>query len=288
MRLRASTDMSPIAKVADASKGNADAKPDLTSSERKLRNALNAARADAAAMAMDCLTKMKSQNALEGVARELQTRNTELEERNAKLVQVVSEELDSIRARTEEQESVRLRMEKEIELLNQQRSILEQQCAMHEERAERTEKAMDACEKLCEAKLDAAGERARLLEAELASTREELSTVLKRELALVHDMKQYGEKLEEFKVISQKNDTILEEYHEEITLAKNEALMYEKEKLKAQLHQREANAKLIEVYSEREALAQRCAQLEKSNTMIENLSRSLSEKLKTGADTAAA
>lgn len=112
--------MSPIAKVANASKGDdADAKqPDLTSSERKLRNALNAARADAAAMAMDCLNKTKKQNALEGVARELQTRNTELEERNAKLVQIVSEELDSIRARTEEQESVRLRMEKELELLN--------------------------------------------------------------------------------------------------------------------------------------------------------------------------
>jgi hypothetical protein len=101
-------------------------------------------------------------------------------------------------------------------------------------------------------------------------------------------MKQYGEKLEEFKVISQKNDSVLEEYQEEITLAKKEALMYEKEKLKAQLHQREANAKLIEVYSEREALAQRCAQLEKRNTTLENLSRSLSAKLKTaGADTAA-
>ena len=63
------------------------------------KRALNAARADAVALAMELTSKTEQNETLANVARELRRRNDELESRHADLAERVGDELESIRAR---------------------------------------------------------------------------------------------------------------------------------------------------------------------------------------------
>ena len=68
------------------------------------KRALNAARADAVALAMELTSKTEQNETLANVARELRRRNDELESRHADLAKRVGDELESIRARAETQD----------------------------------------------------------------------------------------------------------------------------------------------------------------------------------------
>jgi chromosome segregation ATPase len=244
------------------------------------KRALNAARADAVALAMELKSKTEQNETLANVARELQRRNDELESRHAGLATRIGDELESIRARAEAQDEAAARADAQIDLMREQQKILEEKCDMHADHAERSRKAMATMEELCEAKMTHAEEiRAALVE-ELREAREEIVKRREREDELTKDLKTFGEKFEAFKEMIQTNDSAFEEFQKELTKARNEVLTHEKAKLEAQMMKQKADVALIELLDERETLRARVQQLEKQNAGLEKLSRALSEKLR--------
>ena len=244
------------------------------------KRALNAARADAVALAMELTSKTEQNETLANVARELRRRNDELESRHADLAERVGDELESIRARAETQDETAARADAQIDLLREQQKILEEKCAAHAEHAERSRNAMATMEELCEAKMTHAEEMRAVLVEELREAREEIVKRRAREDELTKDLKTFGEKFEEFKEMTQTNDSAFEEFQKELAKARNEALTNEKAKLEAQMMKQKADVAMIELLDERETLRTRVKQLEKQNGGLEKLSRALSEKLR--------
>ena len=259
------------------------------------KRALNAARADAVALAMELTSKTEQNETLANVARELRRRNDELESRHADLAKRVGDELESIRARAETQDETAARADAQIDLLREQQKILEEKCAAHAEHAERSRNAMATMEELCEAKMTHAEEMRAALVEELREAREEIVKRRAREDELTKDLKTFGEKFEEFKEMTQTNDSAFEEFQKELAKARNEALTNEKAKLakarnevltnekaklEAQMMKQKADVAMIELLDERETLRTRVKQLEKQNGGLEKLSRALSEKLR--------
>jgi|TARA_B100000003_G_scaffold190018_1_gene187761 chromosome segregation ATPase len=244
------------------------------------KRALNAARADAVALAMELTSKTEQNETLANVARELRRRNDELESRHADLAKRVGDELESIRARAETQDETAARADAQIDLLREQQKILEEKCAAHAEHAERSRNAMATMEELCEAKMTHAEEMRAVLVEELREAREEIVKRRAREDELTKDLKTFGEKFEEFKEMTQTNDSAFEEFQKELAKARNEALTNEKAKLEAQMMKQKADVAMIELLDERETLRTRVKQLEKQNGGLEKLSRALSEKLR--------
>ena len=244
------------------------------------KRALNAARADAVALAMELTSKTEQNETLANVARELRRRNDELESRHADLAKRVGDELESIRARAETQDETAARADAQIDLLREQQKILEEKCAAHAEHAERSRNAMATMEELCEAKMTHAEEMRAVLVEELREAREEIVKRRAREDELTKDLKTFGEKFEEFKEMTQTNDSAFEEFQKELAKARHEALTNEKAKLEAQMMKQKADVAMIELLDERETLRTRVKQLEKQNGGLEKLSRALSEKLR--------
>lgn len=244
------------------------------------KRALNAARADAVALAMELTSKTEQNETLANVARELRRRNDELESRHADLAKRVGDELESIRARAETQDETAARADAQIDLLREQQKILEEKCAAHAEHAERSRNAMATMEELCEAKMAHAEEMRAALVEELREAREEIVKRRAREDELTKDLKTFGEKFEEFKEMTQTNDSAFEEFQKELAKARHEALTNEKAKLEAQMMKQKADVAMIELLDERETLRTRVKQLEKQNGGLEKLSRALSEKLR--------
>ena len=176
------------------------------------KRALNAARADAVALAMELTSKTEQNETLANVARELRRRNDELESRHADLAKRVGDELESIRARAETQDETAARADAQIDLLREQQKILEEKCAAHAEHAERSRNAMATMEELCEAKMTHAEEMRAALVEELREAREEIVKRRAREDELTKDLKTFGEKFEEFKEMTQTNDSAFEEF----------------------------------------------------------------------------
>ena len=245
-----------------------------------LEDALKRARADAAMFAMDLHAKSRNQDALEGVARALERRNAELEATNQRLMDAISNELTSIKARADEAEAVKARWEGENALLREQVSIMEEKVKVHEEHAGRSQKAMETCEALFDAKARHADELRRGLEEELTASREEIKKRMERELELMQDLRTYGEKFEQFKDVVKKNDEALDGYANEVHRAKKQALEAEKAKLEMSLQMKKGNVQLIELVDERESLKARVKQLENQNNALDKLSRTLTERLR--------
>ena len=172
------------------------------------------------------------------------------------------------------------RADAQIDLLREQQKILEEKCAAHAEHAERSRNAMATMEELCEAKMTHAEEMRAALVEELREAREEIVKRRAREDELTKDLKTFGEKFEEFKEMTQTNDSAFEEFQKELAKARNEALTNEKAKLEAQMMKQKADVAMIELLDERETLRTRVKQLEKQNGGLEKLSRALSEKLR--------
>ena len=139
---------------------------------------------------------------------------------------------------------------------------------------------MATMEELCEAKMAHAEEMRAALVEELREAREEIVKRRAREDELTKDLKTFGEKFEEFKEMTQTNDSAFEEFQKELAKARHEALTNEKAKLEAQMMKQKADVAMIELLDERETLRTRVKQLEKQNGGLEKLSRALSEKLR--------
>jgi chromosome segregation ATPase len=123
-------------------------------------------------------------------------------------------------------------------------------------------------------------ERQRALELELEEARVEIAKRLEREIELTKELKTFGDKFDEFREAVKTNESTYDTLHEELARARNEALSIEKAKLEAQLMKKKSDAALIELVEERNALRDRVVRLEKQNTSLEGLSRSLTERLK--------
>ena len=78
--------------------------------------ALNAARADAVALATELGATVERNQTLERLARELRRRNEELERANATLVKTIDEDLVAVRERAEAQDAMRERAVSELAL----------------------------------------------------------------------------------------------------------------------------------------------------------------------------
>ena len=147
-------------------------------------------------------------------------------------------------------------------------------------RAARTMEAMAKMEELCDARVKIMEERQRALELELEEARVEIAKRLEREIELTKELKTFGDKFDEFREAVKTNESTYDTLHEELARARNEALSIEKAKLEAQLMKKKSDAALIELVEERNALRDRVVRLEKQNTSLEGLSRSLTERLK--------
>ena len=242
--------------------------------------ALNAARADTVALATELGATVERNQTLERLARELRRRNEELERANATLVKTIDEDLVAVRERAEAQDAMRERAVSELALYEERQSLLETSCATHEQRAARTMEAMAKMEELCDARVKIMEERQRALELELEEARVEIAKRLEREIELTKELKTFGDKFDEFREAVKTNESTYDTLHEELARARNEALSIEKAKLEAQLMKKKSDAALIELVEERNALRDRVVRLEKQNTSLEGLSRSLTERLK--------
>jgi chromosome segregation ATPase len=242
--------------------------------------ALNAARADAVALATELAATVERNQTLERLARELRRRNDELERANATLMRTIDDDLKTVRERAEAQDAIRARAVAELALYEERQNLLETSCATSEERATQTIEAMAKMEELCDARIKIMEERQSALEGELEEARAEISKRLEREMELTTDLKTFGDKFEEFRAAVKTSESAVEGFQEEIARAKSEALSCEKAKLEAQLMKRKSDVALIEVVEERNALRERVIRLEKQNNSLEGLSRSLTERLK--------
>jgi chromosome segregation ATPase len=175
---------------------------------------------------------------------------------------------------------MRERAVSELALYEERQSLLETSCATHEQRAARTMEAMAKMEELCDARVKIMEERQRALELELEEARVEIAKRLEREIELTKELKTFGDKFDEFREAVKTNESTYDTLHEELARARNEALSIEKAKLEAQLMKKKSDAALIELVEERNALRDRVVRLEKQNTSLEGLSRSLTERLK--------
>lgn len=254
-------------------------------SEETLEDALKRAKADAAMLAMELHAKSRRHDALEGLARALQVKNAELKKEHAILTSSFQGLYESIKPNAHAMEAERKQWEDESALLREQVSIMRSKVKVHEEHAERSQTAMATMEQLFAAKERHADELRRGLEEELIKTREELQNRMGRELALMQDLKTYGEKFEQFKDVVKQNDDALRGYANDVNQARKEALEREKEKLEMSLQMQKANVQLIELVNERETLKARVKQLESQKNGLEKLSRTLTERLKQKTDT---
>ena len=106
----------------------------------------------------------------------------------------------------------------------------------------------------------------------------EIKRRLEREIELSEDLKTYGEKFEEFRVVLVENEAKAEKLVEELASAKMEAMASEKKMLEAKLMKQKSDAALIEVVDERESLRRQVARLTKQNEKLQVLSRTLVEE----------